>query len=93
MTARSENNFPTICDVRNALTALVERGLGDLAVQIIVAPDSTMQAIARDVSGAGYDGTRPALMIDLTRGDGGRMPVAIISTDRLQGDGPTTVTQ
>lgn len=93
MTARPENNFPTICDVRNALTELVERGLGDLAVQIIVAPDSTMQSIARTVAGPSYDGTRPALMIDLTSGAGGRMPVAIISTERLQGSGPSTVTQ
>ena len=91
MTAKSENLFPTIHDLREALSSLIDRGLGDLAVQIVVAPDSTIQSLARAFD-PGYRG-KPALMIDLTRGTDGRLPVAIISADRL-GDksGVTTAT-
>lgn len=90
MVARPQNEFPTIRDVRDRLSELVERGLGDLAVQVLVVPDATMQAVARASTPPGYeyDSGKPALMIDL-EGDGGRMPVSLISTDRMgSGDGP-----
>lgn len=86
----TEDKFPTIKDVYAALASLIERGLGDLAVQIVVAPDSTLQAIARN---SGWDG-KPAMMIDLAVGVDGRLPASIIATERLGGrDHPTTSTQ
>jgi hypothetical protein len=87
----SESDFPTIRDLREALSELIERGLGDLAVQIVVAPDSTMQALARCLE-PNYSG-KPALMIDVARGTDGRLPVALISTERLHGGGRSTTTQ
>lgn len=91
---RPESDFPTISDLREALTSLIERGLGDLAVQILVAPDSTMQAVARNLDPSHDHQGKPALMIDLTGGKGGRLPVALISTERLNGrPGMSTVTQ
>lgn len=91
MTARPESDFPTIIDLRVALSALIDLGLGSLAVQILVAPDSTLQAISRTLA-PDYVG-KPALMIDLTQGIDGRLPVAIISTDRFNGPGMHTETQ
>ena len=80
----TENKFPTINDLNKALSDLIERGLGGLSVQILVAPDSTMQALARNME-PDYVG-KPALMIELNQGFEGRLPVSIISTDRLSGD-------
>jgi hypothetical protein len=73
--SRRENEFPTISDARDRLAELVERGFGDLPIQLVIVPGSTLQAIAgpRD---------KPALMIDLL-GDPGRMPVGLISTECL----------
>jgi len=87
----AENRFPTIRDLRAALDSLVDRGLGDLPVQILIAPDSTIQALVRNIEPT-YQG-KPALMIDLTQGTDGRMPVAVISTARLSGDDRTTTVQ
>ena len=78
----SENKFATIQDMHEALTNLIERGLGDLAVQILVAPDSTLQALAFAIE-PGYGG-KPALMIDVLPGKDGRLPACIISADRLK---------
>lgn len=88
-----ENRFPTIKDLNAALASLIERGLGDLAIQILVAPDSTMQALARTLEPSHDHKSKPALMIDITRGVDGRLPVAIISTERLNGGGRSTATQ
>lgn len=79
----TENEFPTVRDLRDCLTALVDRGLGDLPVQIVVAPDSTMQALAR---AEGQADERPALMIEYPR-EGRRLGVPFISTDRLSRGG------
>ena len=81
----SENSFPTIRDFRDRLNYLVNQGLGDQPVQILIVPDSTMQAISRIVS-AGCDPIpdKPALMIEFEGADG-RMPVLIYSTDRMEG--------
>lgn len=86
-----ENHFPTIKDLKAALEILIDRGLGDLAIQILVAPDSTLQALARDLEPAHR--SKPAMMIDLTRGADGRLPVSIISTERLGGNDRTVVVQ
>lgn len=82
-----ENRFPTIRDVRDRLAELVDKGLGDLPVQIVVMPDSTMQAIAKLMGG---HSDKPALMIDLSEGDGPRLPVTLISTDRFTRSGMET---
>jgi hypothetical protein len=84
--ARPESDFPTIRDLRDRLSELVESGLGDHPVQIVVVPDSTIQAIALTAEGAGYDGKRPVLMIELPNGPA-RMPVSFISTAHLSGGG------
>lgn len=88
-----ENRFPTIADYAERLAELVTRGLGDLPAQILVVPDSTMQAIARDTDG--FDGKKPALLIELTgKDDSSRIPVCLISADRYSGHGmPTLITQ
>lgn len=85
--AETENKFPTINDLIAGLTKLAEIGLGELPIQVLVAPDSTMQAIARQIAGPDYDG-RPALMIDLTAtAETGRIAAAIMSADRMPGGG------
>lgn len=86
MSARPENEFPTIRDLRDALNRLVDGGLGDLPVQVLIAPDSTMQAIARVAGGAAYDSNKPAIMIELDGPDGSsRLPPSIVSTERMSG--------
>jgi hypothetical protein len=82
MAARSENEFPTLRDFRDRLSELIDKGLGDLPAQILVVPDSTMQVIACHFDPTRTLGVAPALMIDLDR-SGGRMPVCLISTDRM----------
>lgn len=92
MEARPESEFTTIRDLNDRLSSLVSDGLGDLPVQVLVVPDSTLQAIAR-VSGGAQEGDRPALMIELGGGAEGRIPVSIVSTDRMQGRGMPLRTQ
>lgn len=83
-----EHNFPTIRDARDRLAELTEQGLGDLPIQILVVPDSTMQAVARATGGPDYNGDLPALMIELTGAPPtARLPVSLISTERLTGGG------
>jgi hypothetical protein len=87
MPPMSESEFPTIAQLRDRLSELVDKGFGALPVQIVVVPDSTLQAIARSLQPTA---DRPALMIDLTGADQ-RMAVGLISIDRLSGRGmPTT---
>lgn len=80
----SENNFPTIRDLRDTLSELVGLGLGDLPTQLVIVPDSTLQAIARVAAPLGYVHDKAALMVEF-EGVDGRMPVVIYSTDRAQG--------
>ncbi len=90
--ARPESDFPTVADASACFARLVEMGLGGLAVQVVVVPDSTIQAVA-NVVGARDADDRPALMIELWP-EGGRLPVSIISTARMRGNGmPTTTAQ
>ncbi len=80
-----ENRFPTIADLRDELAKLIERGLGDLPVQVLVVPDSTIQALAKTL---GPPLAKPALMIELNYEEGSsRLPVTVVSTDRGQGSG------
>lgn len=81
-----ESTFPTLQDLRDGLSRLVEQGLGALPVQVLVVPDSTIQAIAR-VSAPEHDhDARPALMVELDGGHESRIPVTILSTDRWSRD-------
>ena len=82
--AKTENRFPTIRDLRDRLSELVEQGLGDQPVQVLVVPDSTIQVIAQAIGPASE---KPALMIELAGDDTGRLPAALISTERLMGNG------
>jgi len=75
----TENTFPTIADLHRQLTELIAAGFGALPVQILVAPDSTIQALARHAGAA--DDAKPAIM--LSYGGDLRLPVSIISADRL----------
>jgi hypothetical protein len=93
--ARPESEFPTISDLHDRLTELISYGLGDLPVQVLIVPDSTMQAVAKVTAPPGYDvGGKPALLIEFDA-VGGRLPVSLVSTDRMTRDGgmPTTHTQ
>lgn len=78
--SRPENEFPTIQDVHAVLADLIDRGLGGLPVQVLVCPDSTMQALARDAGAK--DDAKPALLIEFD-GKEGRHPVTVLSTARL----------
>lgn len=89
--SRPENEFATIADYQRALTNLVARGFGGLPAQILVVPDSTLQAVANAHGG----GDKPALMIDLGREDEGRIAPSLISTERFTPNGgmPSTKMQ
>ena len=80
----SEDRLPTFRDVHAVLVELIERGLGDLPVQVVVCPDSTMQALARDAGAK--DDDKPALLIEFD-GKDGRHPVTVLSTARLSHSG------
>lgn len=83
-----ESKFPTLRDFRDRLSDLIEKGLGDLPAQLLIVPDSTMQAVASHIDIARKSGAAPALMIDLDDGDAGsRLPVSLIKVDRMGGRG------
>ena len=92
--SRPESDFPTIEDLHDGLSRLIAGGLGGLAVQVLVVPDSTMQAITRVFAEGNAPDKRPALMVEMD-GVNGRIPVIILSADRWSGGGgmPTRVTQ
>jgi hypothetical protein len=74
---RPESDFPAIKHLRDRLTDLIENGLGDLPVQILVVPNST---------------NKPTLMIELEIVEGSRLPVSMISTEQMRGRGIPTAT-
>lgn len=86
MTARPESEFPTIRDLRDALSELVADGFGDLPVQIVIVPDSTLQAIGRMP-----DGGPPAVMIDLVVDGSPRIPPSMVSMRSVGGRGMLSV--
>jgi len=76
-----ENRFPTINDAIEVLTELAKEGFGELPIQIIAVPDSTIQALTK-CSGA--------IMVDYDP-EHGRLPVGLITVNRIAGDPmPTT---
>jgi hypothetical protein len=76
-----ERKFPTIADLRDRLSELIDSELGHLPVQVLIVPESTMRAIARS---KGHEDMRPPLMIELTpEGDFSRLPVSLISAEYL----------
>lgn len=87
--AETENTFPTIRDIRDRMNDLVEQGLGELPVQILIVPDSTLQAIARNAGQK--DDAKPALMIDLYDGNGNAVTLAAV--ERWGNGGARTAVQ
>lgn len=73
--------LPTVADMQAYLALLVEEGLGDEPVQTLVVPDRTIDAIARSI-GTPFD-SKPATMIEYPISAGRRLPVSVISADRL----------
>lgn len=86
----AENRYPTIRDLRDAMTKLVNDGLGDHPVQVVIAPASTMWAVMRNVRlphtnvDEPIDG-RPPLMIEFPLDGVDRIGVCLVSTDYLSG--------
>lgn len=84
----SENEFPTIRHMRDTLSMLIDRGFGDLPVQLVIAPDSTIQALARAED---PNSVKPAIMLEFPV-EARAFGVPFITTDRLtQGRGMPTV--
>jgi hypothetical protein len=82
--------LPTIADLHRQLAELVAGGFGDLPVQVVVVPDSTIQALARHAGAT--DDAKPAIMLEYS--GGARPAVLIISADRLgQAPSPRTSVQ
>lgn len=80
----TEDKFPTIRDLRDALTLLCNLGLGELATQVTVVPASTIVAVARIIGPKqmAAHGDKPPLMIELDQVNG-RMAPVIVSADFL----------
>ena len=78
--------LPTIADVHAYLGSLIEAGLADAVIQVVVAPSSTVQAIARATGDRQMD-AKPAQMIQGIVSDL-RLPVTIVTTDHWA-EGPT----
>lgn len=83
-----ENRFPTIRDLHAAMADLIDRGLGDHPVQVVIAPASTMRAIERTVPGVNVDNPtrKPPLMIELPLTGVDRLAVTMVSTTYLSPD-------
>jgi hypothetical protein len=85
---RPESEFPTIRDLRDGLTRLIDGGFGDLPVQIVIVPSSTMEALARDTQGPDYDPAKPALLVELDTPSPARMSVTMLSAEYLKDGKP-----
>lgn len=84
MAAKPESQFPTIADARDVLQRLVDKGLGELPVQVLVVPASTLALLAKD---AGHTGSKPALMIEMSERDGAEMGILITSAEAMASPG------
>lgn len=80
MAAKPENEFPTIEDARDVLQVLIDKGFGQLPMQIVLVPASTLAVLAKD---AGHVGSKPAVMIEMTARDGAELGVLIASVDNF----------
>lgn len=85
--AKPESEFPTIQDLRDRLTELIELGLGDHPVQIVIVPATTMKAVCIATGPMPANDYRPPLMIELGVDRTERMAVTIVSTDYLNSRG------
>lgn len=85
----TENEFPTIADLHARLAELIAIGFGELPVQILIVPDSTLQTIARNAGQA--DDAKPAIMIELFDADGNG--VILACTDRMNSASPRSAIQ
>lgn len=63
----NEDKYPTIREYADWLALLVDQGLGELPVQVLVAPGLTVQAVARILNG---ETGEPALMVQAMKHDG-----------------------
>lgn len=79
--AKSESEFPTITDARDALQSLVDKGFGELPVQMVIVPASTLFLLAKD---AGHVGSKPALMLEMTASAGAELGLLIASVETLR---------
>ncbi|MCF1502931.1 hypothetical protein L0F51_04015 [Afifella sp. H1R] len=86
---RPENEFPTVKDMSQAIDHLVELGLGDFPVQLLVVPVSTIEAIARTVDPAlpPRPEGKASLMVQLDGAGEARLPVTILSAGYLDAVG------
>lgn len=78
--ARPESEFPTIQDARDVLQHLIDKGFGELPMQLVVVPPSTLAALAKD---AWHTGSKPAVMIEINARDGAEVGVLIASVDNM----------
>lgn len=85
---RPESEFPTISDFKSLLEDLIEKGFGDLPCQVLIVPDSTLQALARH----GGNTDKPAVMIDWQVSKE-RMAVSLMTTERWRGDDGMNLSQ
>lgn len=77
---KSESSFPTIIDARDVLQQLIDKGFGELPMQVVVVPASTLATLAKD---AGHNSSKPAVMIEAFARDGAEHGVLIVSVERL----------
>lgn len=80
----TEDTFPTIRDASEVLDHLVEKGFGDLPLQFVIVPPSTLAALAKD---AGHSGGQPTLMIEMFARDGAEVGLLIASVENLLSGG------
>lgn len=77
----NESQFPTIRDLRDCLTELVELGVGELPTQVTIVPSSTMIVVARAINPKQFHGKAP-LMIEFGS-QHGRIGAVPVSCDYL----------
>ena len=81
----TEDKFPTLRDLRDGLSRLIDEGMGDLAAQIIIVPDSTLQAVAKVTGAPGWNAqTDKAKLIEFDGVDG-RLPMMMLTADYVNG--------
>lgn len=82
MTAKPESEFPTIRHAADVLAEMVANGCGELPVQILIVPDSTLVALAKAANDPAADKVR---MMEFTAA-GRDMGLLLASVDALNGD-------
>jgi hypothetical protein len=92
MTMATEDKFPTVRDLRDALSRLCDLGLGEMPTQVTIVPASTMIAVARALDHeAVVTAGKPPLMIEFgSKSDG--LGAVLVSVDYLLGKATTPMT-